>query len=193
MAGSFFERLDELAEMVGQGKLGGKVTFDQVYAFAQEESTWLTGPLAGHVITEHPHGGGPKYLEGALLEGVENFYGHIAEKVLDEGSVAPMVDDAEKLADDSAARAPIEFGDLRESAHPVVTDDGATVYDRPPIVPRLSRSELAQKARGRSRGDYHRTYLPEHHPLHGTLHEVHGGTHHHTKATKPVPEVDERR
>lgn len=41
--------------------------------------------------------------------------------------------------------APVEFGDLRESGHPTVTDEGHTTYDRPPLVPRLSEAELREK------------------------------------------------
>lgn len=189
MPGDFAAKMDELADLVGEGHLVGTVAFDQVYAFAQHESTWLSGPLAGHVITEHPHGGGAKYLEQPLLEGAPEFLQHIADHVLDDGPAVGMIEDAEKLADDSAAKAPLEFGDLRESAHPTVTSDGVTVYDRPPIVERLSESELREKDKQRKAGDYRRTYLPMSHPQHGTLHQVHGGTHHHTKAAKPPPTV----
>lgn len=43
--------------------------------------------------------------------------------------------------------APVEFGDLRKSGHPKVTKDGATIYDRPPVVGRLSEAELKAKHR----------------------------------------------
>lgn len=187
--GDFFEGIDEISERVGHGHVKGQVEFDQVYAFAQHESTWLSGPLAGHVIHDHPGGGGAKYLEQPLLEDTAAFMQHVADRLLDDGTVPAMVENVEKLADTSAARAPVEFGDLRESAHPTVTDDGATVYDRPPLIPRLGEKELAAKAKGRAKGDHRRTYLPPNHPLHGTLHEVHGGTHSHTKVPKPAPTV----
>lgn len=192
---SFSDRIDELIKQTGTGQLQGQVEFDQAYAATQHEGGWISGPNAGRLITEHPGGGGSHYLSQPLLDGVTDSMQKLADHLLDDRSgalVEAMIDDVEKLADDSAAKAPIEFGDLRESAHPTVTDDGEVVYDRPPQVPRLSEEQLEAKARGAGRGDYRRTYLPEDHPLHGTLHEVHGGTHSHTKAPKPSPSVDPR-
>ena len=55
----------------------------------------------------------------------------------------------EDLAEDGgvASHAPVEFGDLRDSGHPSVTEDGRTVYDREPRQGRLSPEELKAKYR----------------------------------------------
>lgn len=57
---------------------------------------------------------------------------------------------AEDLSDDVFELAPLEFGDLKASGHPSVTDDGAVVYDRAPNVGRLSEEEL--RIKGHLRG-----------------------------------------
>lgn len=63
-----------------------------------------------------------------------------------------MAEAMEDLSDDAEAKAPVEFADLKNSGHPSVTSDGATVYDRPPNVHRLSKEELKAKDRLRNRG-----------------------------------------
>jgi hypothetical protein len=170
MPGDFFEKIDELKDQVGEGHLVGSVEVDQVYAAAQETGVWVTGPNAGKSIRNHPGGGGSHFLGGALLEGSSGYMEEVAKTVLDGGPAKGMEAATEKLGESASAKAPIEFGDLRESAHPTVTDDGSTVYDRPPAAPRLSDEQLDAKARGRTRGDFHRTYLPKDHPSHGTVH-----------------------
>lgn len=171
MASSFFDRIDELKERVGKGKLTGRVKFDQVYASAQETGTWTSGPNAGKVIHEHPGGGQSHFLGGALLEGKDVYLRSVASSVLDEGGPAQgMREAAEELAKRSSGLAPIEFGDLRESAHPTVESEGAVVFDRPPHIPRLTKEQLKAKDKLRRQGNYARTYLPEDHPSHGTVH-----------------------
>lgn len=60
-----------------------------------------------------------------------------------------LEDAATDIAEDGARmvleNAPVEFGDLRESGHPTVEVDGAVVYDRPPVAPRLSEADLREK------------------------------------------------
>lgn len=53
-----------------------------------------------------------------------------------------MVDNVEDLAGQVATTAPVDLGNLRDSAHPTVTDQGGLVYDRPPAQHRLSEAEL---------------------------------------------------
>jgi len=88
----------------------------------------------------HPHGGQAKFLETALHSG--NSFAAIAATILDGGGRQAMVDAVEKLDDDSASLTPKEATVLARSGHPTVTDQGATVYDRAPEVPRLSEAEL---------------------------------------------------
>lgn len=59
---------------------------------------------------------------------------------------------AEDLAAQVQDHAPVEFNDLRRSGHPFVTDDGATIYDRPAAQRRLTEEELRAKGRSRSLG-----------------------------------------
>ena len=51
------------------------------------------------------------------------------------------------LSDQVEITAPREWGDLRKSGHPQVTQGGRTIYDRPPKAARLSKEELAAKSR----------------------------------------------
>lgn len=147
MAGTFDERTRLLGDIVGGGRLTGRVVVDQVYAQPIHEGVWATGPLAGHA--NHPrHGGEQQFLTRPLVEGHPGYLQRLADRALRPGGLHDgMRDSMEDLAGEVARRAPIEFGDLRGSGHPIVTDEGATVYDRPPVVPRLSREELAAKGR----------------------------------------------
>lgn len=188
-AGDFFEKVRELRENVGRGVLRGTVEMDQVYAWNQHEARWINfmgrdGPKA---IREYHGGGGPKFLGGPLLADAHGFVQTLADRLFEpKGVVSAMIDDVEKLSDAAAGAAPVEFGDLRESTHPRVEDDGAVVYDRPPQIGRLSESELDAKNKARQSGRYERTYLPTKHPLHGTLGNV-GEDH-----PKPAPSIDSR-
>ncbi len=186
---SFDEGILVLEGLVGDGLMEGVLEFNQVYASAQHTSTWFSGPLRGHIIRHHPHGGGPHYITEPMLEEAGVYMQTVADHVLTDGTVAGMVAAVEKWADDASPRAPVEFGDLRESAHPKVYENGALVYDRPPIVGRLSRAQLKAKAEAAERGEYHRDYLASDHPGYGTLHRAHGGTHDYSPTTKPAPIV----
>jgi hypothetical protein len=50
----------------------------------------------------------------------------------------------EDLAEDGgvATKAPVLYSNLRASGHPIVTDDGVVIYDRPPRQHRLTEEEL---------------------------------------------------
>jgi hypothetical protein len=176
MPGTFGDRMDELQAIVGEGLLIGHVSFDQVYAVNQHEGDWLN--FMGRYGPKTMKRGRPHFLSDPLTGGSNEFMSTIADHVLIDGPTPGMVQDVEQLADESAAEAPVEFGDLAGSAHPQVTDDGALVYDRPPMVPRLSEAELDAKSR---KTDRVRDYLPKDHPLHGTTHP--------TTAAKPAPVI----
>jgi hypothetical protein len=64
--------------------------------------------------------------------------------VLDDGGEAAMIRSVEDLAEEGgvAVRAPVLYDNLRASGHPVVTSDGAVIYDRAPRQHRLSEEEL---------------------------------------------------
>lgn len=130
----FFDRIDELAEMVGHGELVGRVEVDQLYAARQHnELSW-----------NHPRGGQALYLTEPLMNNFERYFEDIARTLLDAGPEPGMVRSVEDLAEEGgvATHAPVLYSNLRASGHPSVTSDGVTVYDRPPRQHRLSEEEL---------------------------------------------------
>ncbi len=145
--GTFGERIDVLQGVVGDGVLSGKVVVNQVYARAQHESNWVTGPMAGVQIRTYHRGGGPKYLEAPLFSGLDQFLRHIAKALLDEGPQGAMEDVVDHLIDEVARLAPVWLDDLRHSASGEVTSDGRVVYNKPSPRPRLSREEIKTLAR----------------------------------------------
>lgn len=148
MPGSFGEQLDRLAEQVGHGTLEGSLVVDQVYAAPQERGFWETGPNAGVLIRNHPIGGQEHFLSEPVDVNRDDYTRKLADGALDErGLYEAMVDNMEHLSAQVGFLAPVQFGDLRRSGHPTVTDDGALTYDRPPGVERLSAEELRAKAR----------------------------------------------
>lgn len=151
---------DILDHIVGHGDITGTLEVNQVYAAPIERGFWVTGPLAGH--TNHPrHGGQTHFLRDTFVESAPAWMARIAERVLEpDGQRGAMVDAMEEASAQVAVRAPVEFGDLRRSGHPYVTEDGAVVYDRPPAVERLSRAELEAKSDVLERGHDARGRLP---------------------------------
>lgn len=142
MAGDFDERMAELADRVGRGDLVGSVEVDQIYAQYQHEGLDL----------RHPRGGQAKYLEQPLYDKADRYLQDVADAVLDGRAADAMADAMEDLSGQVQKLAPVDFNNLRQSGHPVVTDDGATVYDRAPIQRRLTEEELKQLRRGRPDG-----------------------------------------
>lgn len=139
MPGDFTDRMDELLARIGPGDLEGTVEVDQAYARYQHQTLDL----------HHPHGGQASYLQGPLMGNLGKYMGMIAATVLEDGGKAGMRDAMEDLAGHGgvATYAPVDWGDLRDSGHPEVTEDGAPVYDRPPHQHRLSAAELEAKYR----------------------------------------------
>jgi hypothetical protein len=143
MAGDFGARIDELMESVGDGELTASVVVDQVYAKYQHERMDL----------KHPQGGQAKYLSGPLLQRHQDYLRQLADSVLHGSLVGAM----ELVAEDLATKqvfdhAPREFQDLRQSGHPRVLNGDMIVYDRAPIVHRLTAAELKLKDKARAQG-----------------------------------------
>lgn len=139
MSGSFAERLDALAELVGDGDLIGQVSVNQVYAAVQHNSLDYV----------HPRGGQALYLSQPLLDHKDRYLEDIARTLLQDGPVPAMVRSMEDLAEEGgvATHAPVLYSDLRDSGHPSVTSNGEQVYDREPRQHRLSDEELKAKYR----------------------------------------------
>lgn len=143
MASTFFERVDYLSGQVGHGDLVGRVEVDQAYAHYQHE----------HDEFEHPRGGQSRYLSQPFFDKTDERMEKLAARTITkDGSdlEGAMADAMEDLSDDVFKLAPVEFADLKASGHPTVKSEGATVYDRPPNVGRLSKDELKAKSRLRS-------------------------------------------
>jgi hypothetical protein len=145
MPGTFMERTAYLAEQVGFGDLEGHGEVNQVYSHYQHEGVAKSGrPLVYH------HGGGAFFLTNTVIGEQGRWMETLAARAITEdGSelVAAMTDVVEGWSDGVRQRAPVEFDNLRNSTHPWVVDDGATVYDRPPDVPRLSEGALEAERR----------------------------------------------
>lgn len=144
MSGTFALRIDELRERThcGEGRLGGSVTVDQIYAHYQHE----------HLEFKHPRGGQARYLANGLEGSYRDYLAAIADRFLEDGGREAMRLSMEHLSNEVFTRAPREFQDLRRSGHPQVTQGQRTVYDRPPLAHRLSASELRAKSRLRYAG-----------------------------------------
>lgn len=138
--GDFAERMRLLQTNIGPN-ISGSVTVDQVYAHYQDDGV---GP-AGKPATEfaHPEGGRSGYLSENLHEHADQYMQQWADDVLtDEPLFRSVIRSAEDLSTLVFADAPRQFWPLRQSAHPMVKSGEGIVYDRPPIVPRLTQDEL---------------------------------------------------
>lgn len=131
--GSFFTETERLEERVGEGILEGSVTVDQVYALYQHEGADFN----------HPRGGEAFYLRRPLLEGADTMLGAFVA-VIEGGATCAevMALDMEDLADTIPVRAPVEFVVLRQSAAPMVVDNGEVTYYRSASMPRLTQEQL---------------------------------------------------
>jgi hypothetical protein len=134
MASTFGDRIDILKQRAGYGKLEMKIHIDQVYAHFQHESLDL----------HHPRGGQAKYLEAPLYAKADDMFQRMADELLNEESALPeaAIDGLKSLMDDVKEATPRLWGNLQNSQHGTVTDDGAVIYDHPAEVPRLSEEEL---------------------------------------------------
>lgn len=143
---SFESRVTELSAMVGNGVLRGTVTVDQVYAQNQHES----------LDFRHPHGGQAKYLEQPLFANMDDYLRSIANGILEDGGREAMIRAMNDLAGSGgvATHAPIEHGYLRGSGHPSVYSEDAEIYDRPPLVERLSPEALRASSRSSHEGGW---------------------------------------
>jgi hypothetical protein len=131
--GTFQDRVDELIERVGTGRLQGKLEVDQIYAHFQHEDLRL----------KHPRGGSAKYLEQPLFSNAQSYLEWLARFTLEpEGPKTGMEYAMEHLSGQVEMHAPVEFAHLRHSGHPTVQDEEQVVYDRPPIARRLTEEEI---------------------------------------------------
>lgn len=140
MTGTFYGRIEDLKRLVGRGKLEGKVIVNQAYAQNQHEN-----------LSFRHTGGGPKFLTKSLVQNRNNILQGIAKVVLQGRAEEAMAKGMENVVKGVQNNAPHEFNDLRNSGHPIVKSSGRIVYDRAPLVKRLTKNQL--KAKDRARGD----------------------------------------
>lgn len=144
MADSFSQRMDKLINETPT-KIKGRVHVNQVYAAIQHESLEFN----------HPRGGRAKYLGGPLIENHNKYYQDIADSLLAGKTTEAMIRNMEHLSTEGVyENAPIEFADLKASGHPSVEVNDDLVYDRPPMVHRLSEEELRAKSELRGMFDW---------------------------------------
>ncbi|MGE5612682.1 MAG: hypothetical protein ACM3UO_00205 [Bacillota bacterium] len=148
--GSFTENLAMLAEEIGDHATI-TVEVNQVYAHYQEV----------HAEFVHPGGGQAFYLRdsvvGKAYEWMERLAGYIITPNgtdIDNG----LIDVSEAIVNSVADLAPVEWHNLKSSGHPTVEKDGVTIYDRPPLSPRLTEAEL--KALNKHRDPLRYAYEP---------------------------------
>jgi hypothetical protein len=134
---TFDQGIAQLSALVGHGTATGHVVVDQAYAQRQHED----------LAYKHPRGGGPKYLEAPLYAKANDYFELVAKEMLKVGVIPPLATAMENLASTIEYTAPVLWWDLRRSGHPFVDDNGIVVYDRSPLVHRLTEAEL--KAKGR--------------------------------------------
>lgn len=141
---TFDERIGVLRERTHcrEGTLRGSVEVDQVYAHFQHERLDL----------KHPRGGMARFLAAGLEAHYRDYLEALARGFLDDGAREAMRQSMEHLSNEVFLLAPREFQDLRRSGHPQTEQGGMTVYDRPPLVGRLSREDLRLKSRLRYAG-----------------------------------------
>lgn len=138
------EGIAQLIERTCGPRVEATVTVDQVYAHYQHEGLEF----------KHPRGGRAKYLELPLFEHRDQWLGTFAAKFLRaRENVARMwAAPGRSLVAQVAREAPLEFGDLRQSAGLKVTEGGVVVVEEPPIQRRLTEDEIRLK-RGFLRGE----------------------------------------
>jgi hypothetical protein len=138
----FAERIQELIDRT-PSRIQGTVVVDQVYAQYQHEGLDL----------KHPNGGRAKYLGGPLMEKHLSYMQDLADSVLEGQMPGAMIQTMEDLSTKGVYdNAPVEFADLKASGHPIVETDGGVIYDRPPMVHRLTEEELRAKGELRALG-----------------------------------------
>lgn len=139
--GEFQQRINDLIDRVGSGRLRGTVTVDQVYAAYQHFREDLT-----HRV------GKVRFLSDPLNTGYRSYFQSVADHVLEPGGpVHGMTQAVESLANASATQTPVELYNLARSQAVTVRDQGAVVYHRDARQRRLSEAELRALHRGRRR------------------------------------------
>lgn len=138
------ERIQELRERTAGPRVKAVVTVNQPYAQDQHETLHY----------RHASGGQAKYLEQPLLSGHKPWIQDFANDLLNspKSAAEEWGGVGRELKGEVSKKAPIDFGDLRNSAGLVVKEGSSVVIVEPPKQPRLSEAELDAKDYMRSMG-----------------------------------------
>lgn len=130
------EGIQDLIERTGGPRVKATVTVNQPYAQDQHETLFY----------RHTSGGQAKYLEQPLFSGHPGWIQDFANELLHTTDAAREWGGVgRELKNEVPKRAPIDFGDLRQSAGLTVKEGGAVVVNEPPVQGRLSEAELDAK------------------------------------------------
>lgn len=135
--GSFEQRMRELSDLVGTGKIQTKIRVDQAYAARQERSDFY----------EHPRGGKAHALRDALFEKHRAHHQRVAQELFRGNVQVLFIRLGEDVANQYSLDAPIELNNLRRSAAVTALANGRTIYKRPAGQRRLTRRELNSRVR----------------------------------------------
>jgi hypothetical protein len=144
MAKKALDGIQDLIDRTGGSKVKATVTVDQPYAQDQHETLYY----------KHPRGGQAKYLETPLFSDHPKWLQKFANRLLMNGTDAAdeWADVGRSLKNEVPKTAPVEFGDLRQSAALQVKEGGSIIVNEPAAQPRLTEAELDAKDYMRSMG-----------------------------------------
>ena len=137
---TFAEGVDELKAMAGPRHLTGVIRVNQVYAHYQDSGRGPHGKPAA--AFSHPRGGKAEYLSGQMRVRRDEFIQGWADQVLRGSMVSNFIRDLTSVADRVFVDAPREFEVLRNSTALALYGDGAPIFERPPLVARLSEAQI---------------------------------------------------
>lgn len=138
MAKRAVDGIQQLIQRTTGPTVKATVTVDQPYAQDQHETLYY----------RHPRGGRAKFLEGPLFENHRQWIQRFADRLLNARLDASRLWGDEcgvPLKNAVAKNAPVEFGDLKQSAGLVVREGSSVVRDEPPAQVRLTEAELDAK------------------------------------------------
>jgi hypothetical protein len=144
MAKKAIDGIQDLIDRTAGPRLKSTVMVNQPYAQDQHETLYY----------KHPRGGQAKFLETPLFANHPKWIQKFANDLLKSNSDAEQgwAKVGRSLKNEVPKTAPVEFGDLRQSAGLVVQSGSSTVVNEPPVQPRLNESELDAKDYMRSMG-----------------------------------------
>lgn len=144
MAKKAIDGIQDLINRTTGPRIKSTVTVNQPYAQDQHETLYY----------KHPRGGKAKFLEEPLFANHPKWIQEFAN-----GLLRPKADAEDgwakvgrRLKSEVPKNAPVEFGDLRQSAGLEVRSGSSVVVNEPPAQPRLTESELDAKDYMRAMG-----------------------------------------